>query len=77
MPWTSEVFATAGHIPQLPESKRWILRFDDQLPGIGKWAQLVIKNDYAFSYSIRPLNKGDNPAEVAVPKVPESIKTKL
>ena len=76
MPWTSEVFATADHIPQLPESKRWILRYDDQLPGIGKWSKLVIEDDYAFSYSIRPLAKGVNPAEVAVPKVPDSVKTK-
>jgi beta-galactosidase len=76
MPWTSEVFATADHIPQLPESKRWILRYDDQLPGIGKWSKLDIEDDYAFSYSIRPLAKGVNPAEVAVPKVPDSVKTK-
>ncbi|MGB0258428.1 MAG: discoidin domain-containing protein, partial [Coraliomargarita sp.] len=76
MPWTSEVFATADHIPQLPESKRWILRYDDQLPGIGKWSKLVIEDDYAFSYSIRPLAKGANPAEVAMPNVPDSVKTK-
>ena len=75
MPWTSEVFATADHIPQLPESKRWILRYDDQLPGIGKWGKFVVESDYAFSYSIRPLGKDANPAEIAVPKVPDSVRT--
>ncbi len=75
MPWTSEVFATASHIPQLPESKRWILRYDDQLPGIGKWSKFVVESDYAFSYSIRPLGKGADAATVANPTVTGLAKT--
>ena len=77
MPWISEVFATTSHIPQLPESKRWVLRYDHLFAGIGKWSGFYMKEDYTFSYSIRPLAKGANPAEIAVPKVPASVKAKF
>ncbi len=75
MPWTVEQFDKAKHIPELGESTRWILRYDSEFPGINKWAAFFFEGDYVFSYSIRLLNKGTDPAKAAISMVPDSVKT--
>jgi len=76
MPWTVEQFDKAPHVPQLPESTRWILKLDAVQPGINKWSAFFVKGDYTFSYSLRPLRRGDDAAKVAVPVVPKAVKTR-
>lgn len=74
MPWSVEKFRKAKHVPELGESTRWIMRYDAEFAGIAKSDNIRFDGDYVFSYSIRPLSKGSNPAEVALPQVPDAAK---
>jgi beta-galactosidase/beta-glucuronidase len=56
LPWNEEQIEGVGHIPQLPESTRWILRYDAELPGIEKTANFSFNGHYTFRFSIRPLD---------------------
>jgi beta-galactosidase len=73
MPWTREEMETAGHVPELPASRRWILRCDAKLAILPKQSNVDFAGDMAFSYSIRPLRRGTSPAAVAAPAIPEAL----
>ncbi len=57
MPWPVETFRHAAHIPEFPESDRWVLRYDAAHAGIARWPDVIFPDEtYEFNYSIQPMN---------------------
>lgn len=73
MPWTREEMEPVGHVPELPESRRWILRYDAAQAILPKLSNVDFKGDMLFSYSLRPLETGSSVEEVVRRSVPEGL----
>ena len=73
MPCTREEMDGVLHVPELPEPTRWILRYDARQAVLPKTSNVDFEGDMAFSYSIRPLQPGQDAAEVALPQVPVAL----
>jgi len=68
MPWTREEAKNVRHVPELPESTRWVLRYDAWQAILDNRSNISFSGERTFSYSIRPLLPGQDPAAVALPK---------
>ncbi|RKX40851.1 MAG: hypothetical protein DRP64_12065 [Verrucomicrobia bacterium] len=73
MPCTREEMDGVLHVPELPEPTRWILRYDAAQAILPKPSNISFEGDAAFSYSIRPLQPGQDAAAVALPVVPAEL----
>ena len=73
MPWSREVMETAKHVPELPESKRWVMRYDACQMILSKRKGYAFAGDVSFGYSIRPITPGQNTADVAMPEIPKEL----
>lgn len=76
MPHTAQEMDAVRHQTELPENERWILRYDAFMAPLKQQANIDFANQIQFSYSIRPLKKGDK-AEVVAARILPEMKVKI
>ena len=77
MPHTAQEMKQYRHWTAMPQSERWILRYDAALAVLNKQPNLDFADRYVFSYTIRLLDGSEAVASRAAKRVPAEAKFEI